>query len=89
MDTAEYKNFVLGLLSLRFVSDSIEEIHKKLENGREHLSDLENRDEYLSRNFFWVPPEKMRNFMIKNTIEFSNYFNNATDAITMFMLNVR
>ena len=89
MDAAEYKHVVLGLIFLKYVSDSFEEIHKELKNDREHLSDPEDRDEYTSRNVFWVPPEAGWNYMLKNTIEFSNYFINTTDAITMFMLNVR
>ena len=53
MDAAEYKHVVLGLIFLKYVSDSFEEIHKELENDREPLSDPEDRDEYLSRNVFW------------------------------------
>ena len=52
MDAAEYKHVVLGLIFLKYVSDSFEEIHKELENDREHLSDPEDRDEYTSRNVF-------------------------------------
>ena len=66
MDAAEYKHVVLGLIFLKYVSDSFEEIHKELENDREHLSDPEDRDEYLSRNVFWVPPEARWNYLQKN-----------------------
>ena len=89
MDAAEYKHVVLGLIFLKYASDSFEEIHRELENDREHLSDPEDRDEYIARNVFWVPPEARWNCLLKNTIDFSNYFNNTTDAIAMFMLNVR
>ena len=65
MDAAEYKHVVLGLIFLKYVSDSFEDIYKELENDREHLSDPEDRDEYLSRNVFWVPPEARWNFMLK------------------------
>ena len=66
MDAAEYKHVVLGLIFLKYVSDSFEDIHKELENDREHLSDPEDRDEYLSRNVFWVPPEARWNYLQRN-----------------------
>jgi len=57
MDAAEYKHVVLGLIFLKYISDTFDEIHRELENDREHLSDPEDRDEYIARNVFWVPPE--------------------------------
>ena len=66
MDAAEYKHVVLGLIFLKYVSDSFEEIHRELDNDREHLSDPEDRDEYASRNVFWVPPEARWNYLQKN-----------------------
>ena len=38
----------------------------QLENDREHLSDPEDRDEYISRNVFWVPPEARWNYLQRN-----------------------
>ena len=35
IDAAEYKHVVLGLIFLKYVSDSFEEIHNNLENDRE------------------------------------------------------
>ena len=55
MDAAEYKHVVLGLIFLKYASDSFEEIHRELENDREHLPDPEDRDEYIARNIFWTP----------------------------------
>ena len=66
MDAAEYKHVVLGLIFLKYVSDSFEEIHRELENDREHFSDPEDRDEYASRNVFWVPPEARWNYLQRN-----------------------
>ena len=66
MDAAEYKHVVLGLIFLKYISDSFEEIHRELENDREHLSDPEDRDEYTSRNIFWVPPEARWNYLQRN-----------------------
>ena len=66
MDAAEYKHVVLGLIFLKFISDSFEEVHRELENDKEHLSDPEDRDEYIARNVFWVPPEARWEYLQKN-----------------------
>lgn len=55
IDAAEYKNVVLGLVFLKYISDSFEELYKKLE--KEELSDPEDRDEYLAKHIFFVPKE--------------------------------
>jgi hypothetical protein len=54
MDAAEYKHIVLGLIFLKYISDSFEELHIKLTNDK--LSDAEDKDEYLAENVFFVPP---------------------------------
>src|SRR6056297_2655923 len=53
MDPAEYKHVVLGLIFLKYVSDSFEEKYQELENTK--YADPEDRDEYLADNVFWVP----------------------------------
>ena len=55
MDPSEYKHVVLGLIFLKYISDSFEEKHKKLEQDKN--SDPEERDEYAAENIFWVPKE--------------------------------
>ena len=55
MDSGEYKHVVLGLLFLKYVSDSFEELHAVLE--KDEYADEEDRDEYLAENIFWVPKE--------------------------------
>ena len=66
MDAAEYKHVVLGLIFLKYISDSFEEVHRELENDKEHLSDPEDRDEYIAKNVFWVPPEARWGYLQKN-----------------------
>ncbi len=66
MDAAEYKHVVLGLIFLKYISDTFDEVHEQLENDRERLSDPEDRDEYISRNVFWVPPEARWEYLQKN-----------------------
>jgi type I restriction enzyme M protein len=55
MDASEYKNVVLGLIFLKYISDAFEELHARLE--AERGSDPEERDEYIAENIFWVPAE--------------------------------
>ena len=55
MDAAEYKHVVLGLIFLKYVSDSFTEKYIALK--AEGYGDEEDRDEYLADNIFWVPKE--------------------------------
>lgn len=65
VDAAEYKHVVLGLLFLKYISDSFEarrdELKAELEadgiSGKQQESLLETRDEYTAERVFWVPPE--------------------------------
>lgn len=72
MDAADYKHVVLGLIFLKYVSDSFDEFREKLkvqltnpkhENYFEGATEeqiekeLEDRDYYTSNNIFWVPIE--------------------------------
>jgi len=57
MDAAEYKHVVLGLIFLKYISDSFQDKHEQLVH--EDYAIAEDRDEYLKDNVFWVP-EKAR-----------------------------
>jgi type I restriction enzyme M protein len=54
MDAAEYKHIVLGLIFLKYISDSFKELHTSL--SQDEYSDAEDKDEYLAENVFYVPP---------------------------------
>src|SRR5436853_4990840 len=58
MDAAEYKHVVLGLIFLKYISDSFEEHHEKLKVGKGEYAGAnpEDQDEYIAENVFWVPP---------------------------------
>ena len=58
MDAAEYKHVVLGLIFLKYISDSFEEHHAKLvaSEGEYAGANPEDPDEYKAENVFWVPP---------------------------------
>lgn len=55
MDAAEYKHVVLGLIFLKYVSDSFTEKYNELKAAG--YGDEEDRDEYMADNVFWVPKE--------------------------------
>ncbi len=70
LDAAEYKHVVLGLIFLKYISDAFDERYRQLESlAADPQSDyyvkepaaryllLEDRDEYLAENIFWVPAE--------------------------------
>ena len=65
VDAAEYKHVVLGLLFLKYISDSFEARRDQLKgeleaegiSGAQLDRLLESRDEYTAERVFWVPPE--------------------------------
>lgn len=65
VDAAEYKHVVLGLLFLKYISDSFQSRRDELQaelteagiKGKQLEKLLESRDEYTAERVFWVPPE--------------------------------
>lgn len=70
VESAEYKHLVLGLVFLKYISDSFERRRAQLEaattdpeselfteDPAERAEILEDRDEYIAENVFWVPTE--------------------------------
>ena len=57
IDAAEYKHVVLGLIFLKYISDSFTELHNKLVAGEGEYAgaDPEDKDEYGAENVFFVP----------------------------------
>ena len=53
MDSSEYKHVVLGLIFLKYVSDSFETKYQEL--LKDEYADEEDKDEYTAENIFWVP----------------------------------
>jgi type I restriction enzyme M protein len=54
MDAAEYKHVVLGLVFLKYISDTFEEHHAKLVAGKGEYAGAnpEDQDEYKAENVF-------------------------------------
>ncbi len=53
IDPSEYKNVVLGLIFLKYISDRFEQKHAELVAEGEGFE--EDRDEYEAEGIFWVP----------------------------------
>ncbi|MGN7298110.1 N-6 DNA methylase [Ferdinandcohnia sp. SAFN-114] len=63
LDPSEYKHTVLGLIFLKYVSDSFQEKYNQLvENG----DDPEDRDEYIAENIFFVPESSRWSYLVDN-----------------------
>lgn len=56
MDASQYRNVVLGLIFLKYVSDSFNEKYESLINS-DYPEDAEDRDMYTAENIFWLPKE--------------------------------
>ena len=54
MDASEYKHVVLGLIFLKYISDTFEERYQELLADED---DVEDRDAYDEVNVFFVPPK--------------------------------
>jgi type I restriction enzyme M protein len=96
MDTAEYKHIVLGLIFLKYVSDTFSERQMELRrkftdpNNEYYLPDqaslereLEDRDYYTEANVFWVP-ENARWESIRNNAKQPNLGRLIDDALLAF-----
>ena len=75
MDSSQYKDVVLGLVFLKYVSDAFDErrrgIREELEaQGYDEATiqeDLVDVDSYTSENVFWVAPEARWSYLHKNS----------------------
>src|SRR5438128_7214704 len=81
MDAADYKHVVLGLIFLKYISDTFTEIHEELK--KDPTSDPEDVDEYVSRRVFWVPKEARWDYLAKNAKkpEIGKLIDEALDGI--------
>ena len=81
MDASEYKHVVLGLIFLKYISDSFEEAYQQIQI--EDFADPEDPDEYLAKNVFWVPPEARWSKLKDNAKDprIGNMIDNAMQAI--------
>jgi type I restriction enzyme M protein len=83
MDAAEYKHVVLGLIFLKYISDSFAELHARLVAEIIEGADPEDPDEYRAKNVFWVPQEARWSYLLDNAKqpEIGKFVDNAMAAI--------
>lgn len=81
MDASEYKHVVLGLIFLKYISDSFEEKYQEL--LKEGVGFEEEKDEYLADNIFYVPEKARWDYIAKesNTPEIGQVIDQAMVAI--------
>lgn len=85
IDAAEYKHVVLGLIFLKYISDSFEGMFAKLQAGEGDYAgaDPEDKDEYKAENVFFVPPEARWSFLLAKAKQpdIGKFVDAAMDAI--------
>lgn len=85
VEAAEYKHIVLGLLFLKYVSDAFETRRRELETAIKDPTDtdyfikdptteyvtsvVEDRDEYLATNVFYVPSQARWSYLTANATQ--------------------
>ncbi|MDM5318246.1 class I SAM-dependent DNA methyltransferase [Fictibacillus sp. b24] len=81
MDSGEYKHVVLGLIFLKYVSDSFNEKWQELMDLDPDFA--EDRDAYMAEGIFWVPSNARWSFIAEyaKTPEIGKVVDNALDAI--------
>ena len=81
LDAADYKNVVLGLIFLKYLSDSFDERYNELVDEGEGFE--EDRDFYVEENVFYVPEEARWNKIASaaHTPEVGLVIDNAMRAI--------
>ena len=81
IDASEYKNVVLGLIFLKYISDKFDERYRELVDEGEGFE--EDRDEYTYKNIFFVPVDARWSVIAKaaHTPEVGRVIDNAMRAI--------
>lgn len=85
IDAAEYKHVVLGLIFLKYISDSFEEVYAKLKAGEGAFegADPEDKDEYSAENVFFVPASARWSYLLSQAPQpnIGELIDDAMDAI--------
>jgi len=64
MDASEYKHVALGLVFLKYISESFSTVFEKLK--LDEYADEEDAEEYLAERTFWVPKEARWSYLQAN-----------------------
>lgn len=83
LDPGEYKHVVLGLIFLKYISDSFDARRGELEHEAAAGADPDDPDEYRAEHVFWVPPEArwVRLRDAAKTPEIGQLIDEAMDAV--------
>ena len=83
IDAAEYKHVVLGLIFLKYISVSFEELYQKLLGEVVEGADPEDREEYKAENVFFVPADARWAYIVSKAKDhqIGKYVDAAMDAI--------
>ncbi|MBI3051701.1 N-6 DNA methylase [Candidatus Woesearchaeota archaeon] len=83
MDAAEYKHVVLGLIFLKYISDSFITVYNQLKSDPEQLADPEDKDEYQAERIFYVPKQARWQYLQDNAKqpEIGRIIDDAMDII--------
>jgi type I restriction enzyme M protein len=81
IDASEYKQVVLGLIFLKYISDKFEQRYEELVEEEDGFE--EDRDEYTAEHIFWVPQCARWSEVAKNahTPEIGKIIDNAMHSI--------
>jgi type I restriction enzyme M protein len=103
IDASEYKNIVLGLIFLKYISDAFEVLHAKLVEGQGSFegADPEDPHEYTAEKVFFVPPiarwqsiaanAKKTEIVLENgkKVDIGGYVDEAMEAIERQNLSLK
>lgn len=83
IDAAEYKHVVLGLIFLKYISDTFEELYARLKAEESQGADPEDKDEYKAENVFFVPPQARWSLLLSKArqVDIGKVVDDAMDAI--------
>ena len=81
ISVTNYKFLILGLIFLKYISDSFEEQYEKLR--AEGLGFEEDRDAYVQDNIFFVPEEARWGYIVKHAKDYNigEILDKALDSI--------
>ncbi len=91
IDAAEYKHVVLGLIFLKYISISFEELYDQLVAEVAQGADPEDREEYKAENVFFVPAEARWAYIVSKAKDpmIGKCIDDAMDAIEKENANLK
>ena len=84
MDAAEYKHVVLGLIFLKYISDTFDDLYNQIDNEK-HITNLNPEDKqlYVENKIFYVPPQARWKWLYGRS-KFPTIGNDIDDAMELW-----